>query len=431
MVTCSCGRVFGSESALIQHQRDKARATCQIHTAEPSPPAEHLSDRRRNGTAWLWQGVKRQRPIRTISHAGLKASAIPVSSAQSSDVLCSYNWQTCKESAIIVPGFAAVWQDIPLPITLPKDKGNYFIDQDAAKIPQYPFETLFQATACMRHSFRFDDVDIVVNRNSLRKLLDFCCGRVKQVFRLNLSLVHNTLVIERYEKSARQLIRGSRNSGWGHAFEQAFTKFPTAIQESSGHHRVLCYALGDLRCAVRFEVDACYDQMKDESADDESSSQRLVIATQNLSLGKTNHEEEPPARAMEYRRSMPQHMAAELKTVTRSKNINLFMPQLWFGRIPWLIMGHHQNGTFTDTKVVHVEPRFEEWEASRQTELRKLVTALHSLRTAVHKGGGRNCAAICERVQETPVIRVYHTRVNARPLPNELISKFWALYSNE
>ena len=43
--------------------------------------------------------------------------------------------------------------------------------------PLVPFEPLFRATPSMNPEFHFDDVDVVVNRNSLRKLLDFCVGR--------------------------------------------------------------------------------------------------------------------------------------------------------------------------------------------------------------------------------------------------------------
>jgi len=62
----------------------------------------------------------------------------------------------------------------------------------------------------MSPEFCFDGVDIVVNRNSLRKLLDFCNGRVKGSFRLNLLLVKNTLFVERCERNATEMIRGLR-----------------------------------------------------------------------------------------------------------------------------------------------------------------------------------------------------------------------------
>lgn len=106
-----------------------------------------------------------------------------------------------------------------------------------------------------RPECRFDSIDCLVNRNSLRKLLDFCsASRIRKDFRLNLSVVSNTLIIERCEKITVERLRGSVDSGYGHNFERAFTKYPKDLENSTSHHRVLQYKLGDLKMAVRFEV---------------------------------------------------------------------------------------------------------------------------------------------------------------------------------
>ena len=88
-------------------------------------------------------------------------------------------------------------------------------------------DIFFQAVEIIRPSFRFDDVDAVVNRNSLRKLLDFCHGRSQDSFRINLHIVHNTLIIEKCEKNAKEMVRGSVESGFGHNFERTFTQLPS------------------------------------------------------------------------------------------------------------------------------------------------------------------------------------------------------------
>ena len=124
-------------------------------------------------------------------------------------------------------GGPPAWKDINLPISLPKDSGIHFIDQNASRIPKYPFEVAFQAVEIIRPNFRFDDVDAVVNRNSLRKLLDFCHGRSQDSFRINLHIVHNTLIIEKCEKNAKEMVRGSVESGFGHNFERTFTQLPS------------------------------------------------------------------------------------------------------------------------------------------------------------------------------------------------------------
>ncbi|PHH87038.1 hypothetical protein CDD83_9397 [Cordyceps sp. RAO-2017] len=429
MLTCSCGRRFGSDNALTQHQRDKARrdtaSACQTPPADPSAQTIRSSGRHASYTGWIWRDVRSRKAIQTISHATVEPSDTPVFSALSCDLLCSYNWQTCKDATVVIPGFAPVWQDNPLPITLPKDKGSYFVDQNASRMPQFPFEPLFRATAAMKPGFRFDDVDIVVNRNSLRKLLDFCSGRVKQTFRINLAIVHNSLFLERCERSARELIRGSQNSGWGHAFEQAFTKFPLSVDESTGHHRVLHYALGNLRCVVRFEVDACYNQTNGKIADEQAGEQFLASAIGKLSLAGPSEGRMAEGQQFNCPSLMPHSTAAEMKTATKPKSIGHFMPQLWFGRTPWLIVGCHKNGTFNEVRITHAAAQFQGWEDKHQAELRKLVTVLAKLRAAVRKNGNRRCIAICERGQGPPVISVFPSKVTARPLPDEVIRMFW------
>ncbi|KAK1449591.1 hypothetical protein CCUS01_11474, partial [Colletotrichum cuscutae] len=47
------------------------------------------------------------------------------------------------------------------------------INKSTARIPKYFFKLLFCAIVLINPLFRFNEVNISVNRNSLRKLLDF------------------------------------------------------------------------------------------------------------------------------------------------------------------------------------------------------------------------------------------------------------------
>ncbi|KAK0369742.1 hypothetical protein CLIM01_12900 [Colletotrichum limetticola] len=188
---------------------------------------------------WLWKNVHRQ-VIHSIGHSSLIPSEASVSSDSGYKLVCSYNWAVGQDEKIHIPvGSAAVFRDVPLPVAIPKDRGTFFVDQNAARAPEFPFTPLFRATASMNPSFRFDDIDILVNRNSLRKLLDFSAGRSQDSFCVILHLVHRTLVIERCERTARELISGSKNSGWGRNFERIFTKYPLGLEDSTAYHRAL------------------------------------------------------------------------------------------------------------------------------------------------------------------------------------------------
>lgn len=211
----------------------------------------------------------------------------------------------------------------------------------------------------MNPDFRFDDVDIVVNRNSLRKLLDLCGGRVAESFRVNLLLIHSSLFIERCEKSARQLVKGSQNSGWGRNFERTFTDIPLGVEDSTGHHRALRYPLGNLNCVVRFEVDACYEinEMKGEDKAEEptqgADAESVALMLDELSIG--GFAQKTAARGQTTRttgqaRLPSQSTAAEIKTSVKPKPPGAYLPQLWFGRTPWLIIGYHTDGVFREVK---------------------------------------------------------------------------------
>ncbi|KXH68194.1 hypothetical protein CSAL01_11478 [Colletotrichum salicis] len=372
----------------------------------------HLRD------AWLWENVDRQ-VIHCIDYPSLKPTDTPVSSALGYELICSYNWAAGQDENIHIPGSAAIFQNVPLPVAVPKDRGSFFVDQNAARVPEFPFAPLFRATASMNHSFRFDDVDILVNRNSLRKLLNFSAGRRQDSFRVSLHLVHRTLVIERCERTARELVSGSKNSGWGRNFERMFTKYPPGLEDSTAHHRALRYQLGDLTCVVRFEVDACYEQMGESSG-----SESLEGA-----IGRLAVEDGPgviaPAPQPSTQPPMAQATAAEIKTASKPKSPSAYMPQLWFGRTPWLIVGQRVNGTFEQLKVTDTAALLTNWEERHQANLRKLVTVLALLREAVRENGGRHCVAMHEKTSETPEIKVYPSCSAKQAVPDDLRRMLW------
>lgn len=172
----------------------------------------------------------------------------------------------------------------------------------------------------MNPLFRFDGVDVVLNRNSLKKLLDFCKNTYLESFRLNLFIVNDTLFIERCAKTPTEIVR--RNEGYGRNFEKAFTKPP---KKSTGHHRVLRYHLGNLNCVVRFEVDASYQG--NQASDESLSSEPLVdtIGGLNLSSSESDNTAASPSKITTNSRlksiytaeeTMPQSMAAKIKTFT-------------------------------------------------------------------------------------------------------------------
>ena len=182
-------------------------------------------------------------------------------------------------------------------------------------------------------------------------------------------MIHNTSIIERCEKNAKQMVRGFVESGFGHNFESTFTQLPLGLEGSSGHHRVLRYSLGDLSCAVRFEVDAYYRDPAESSEGEDISKSSLVETFNSLQLGapslNDNKSQPISARVIPRGTITPQSSTAELKTRAKSSSLVKFLPQLWFGRTAYLIIGCHAIGTFQRVNITRVKHQFEDWERKR------------------------------------------------------------------
>ena len=322
-------------------------------------------------------------------------------------------------------GHAPIWQNIPLPIAIPNDRKNPSGPKPIWTVPKNQFQQVFQATALMRPDFRFNDADVVTTRNSLRKLLKFCGGLAQDPFKVHVSLVENTLFIEQYHITPMR----PQETGWGHSFETAFAKFPPGLEDSTSHDRFLRYPIGDLNCVVGFEVDACYEDGGRKT--DQEPLEELQADLEQLSLGNSEVplNSTPPGLPEQPHgaKIMKQSTAAEMKTSRAGKtSITTFLPQLWFGRTPWLIVGSHIEGTFLDTKVTNVEERLKQWETERQDELRKLVTLLAELREVLRDSGGQRLAVIYDRGGTPRVLRMYRLAEQRKVVDANFVRQFWA-----
>ncbi|KAI0112275.1 hypothetical protein GGR51DRAFT_557459 [Nemania sp. FL0031] len=446
MFSCGCGRSFKSESALAHHHAAKQKAHAGSACRAPSAPKSTKLAKANTSTppfphapkdVWMWRGTQTFNAIHVLSESTLDPCTAMVSSETACELICSYSWQDSKHAAVKIPGFAPIWQHHPLPVTLPADKGTYFIDQSAARVPRYPFEPVFRAAVAMNPTINFADVDVVINRNSLRKFLDFCGGTVRDSFRVNLAIVNDTLFIERHEKNARELIRGRQLNGWGHNFEKTFTKLPKGLEHSTQYHRVIRYPLGDLNCVVRFEVDACYQE--DNSGEEQIAADDihggLALDIGKLSIGGDSGSNKVAlgqhCGVKEELKVMPQFTVAEIKTSSKDHLTRSVLPQLWFGRTPWLIIGHHVNGTFDKVNIKNAEAEFAAWETQHQNKLQKLVSLISQLRELVKKNGFKRCIATCEKRTRPRELKIFASTREDGALPADLIRKFWHAAKSE
>lgn len=281
----------------------------------------------------------------------------------------------------------------------------------------------------MNPGINLDDIDVIANRNSFRKFLDFAAGRRQDPFRMDLHLVNNTLFISRREKTARNMIYGAANSGYGHNFEKSFTQPGPGLEHSSSHHRVIQYHLGPLKCAVRFEVDAYYENPASD-AQTEAGVQELADVMSSIKLDDATADKSVArgTRVLKKGTIIDSAKLAEIKA-KKSEKINQAIPQLWFGRTSYLITGQHKDGVVHKVSCTNVSQRFSQWEAANQEALRKLVQILLELKNVMRSSKGGAAALVC--LEKGAPIQIMKMRTATNVLPEDIIRRHWTTDSDE
>lgn len=87
--------------------------------------------------------------------------------------------------------------------------------------------------------FEWTSVDIVTDRNNLRKLTRWAGGGEVRDFRIDLQLAgKKTVLMNRWEKRNREMFNGRT---YGFSFEKASTNYAPECKDSAGHHRIVTY----------------------------------------------------------------------------------------------------------------------------------------------------------------------------------------------
>ncbi len=302
-----------------------------------------------------------------------------------------------------------------------KDQGSFFVDQNTARCAAYPAEALFRSLAVMQPRLSMLDFDLVTDRNCLRKLLRFVSGQdPDKPFRIDIQMQGSVMFLCRWETDLKMVILGHQNFGFGHGFEKATTTFDKDLRDSSGHHRVVKYNLGGIRCLVRYEADACIggkesdkggfekaqpdDKAKTNDEKPASDEADLLDALQSLTVAPTT---KGTVRVMRSGRVVSPSDILEIKTRAAHRRLQrrdldeFIMPQLWFAQTLNLVVGYHQQGRFGEVqKFLAMKPELDRWEKRHQPELKKLVGLVRRLselaRAAGRRGDGRRCVVVCQ-----------------------------------
>ena len=170
---------------------------------------------------------------------------------------------------------------------------------------------------------------------------------------------------------------------------------------------------GDLKAAVRFEVDASYGQQVEiqegntahehdrEPYTTEKSLASLSDGLKSLRLSSVSGQAgRPKLNSVIVSREglgTDQTTIAEIKTGKKSKS--KILSQMWFGRTPYLIRGRHSKGTFDRIDIKCLDMDLIEWEnkSENQLTLRKMAGLISELRNEVKKTDNNAAILIFQR----------------------------------
>ncbi|KAL5501869.1 hypothetical protein ACEPAH_9130 [Sanghuangporus vaninii] len=347
--------------------------------------------------------------------------------------IASYNWTNDKEPTIFVPGCPPIWQNRPTPFPLDRDSGVSFIDQNKYRVPQYPLLPLVRAVDHLSPDFDFSSIDIVTDRNNLRKLLRWINGTISLDFRIDLQLSGSTVLFARYESTKVEVESG--RLGFGRNFEQYTTKRLAGCESSTGHHRIITYDYGNLKLMVRFEVDAClHNDTATQDRRDRPEAMRpipgdepqdILAALRKMSI-RSDDKIEIVSRGI----LVPQSSLIELGTKS-ARGMELqgidwleYFPQLFLSQTPHHHLGVHEKGYFRriDARALN-DSVLSVQKQRQQPAFDKLHVLLQKIKEIVVAHGEDAHLSLVYRV-ETKKLEVFLRKASGGVLPDMWLERF-------
>ncbi|KAG2005067.1 hypothetical protein GB937_009024 [Aspergillus fischeri] len=337
---------------------------------------------------------------------------------------------------IAVPGSPALWTPPQAAQRqVKKDSGLIYIAQNAARHPESPLEPLFRALYIAHPTFDIQSVDLVTDRNNIRKLLSFVNPSLDnnglEPFTIEVEVTNDTTIFCRAETTTFEVIGPRQYKGFGHEFEKAYTT--AQLEGSTGHHRIISYRLGGMKLVVRYETDgyiarpskastASTDSRKAiQDSDDISSMLKLL----SLSPQKPSYaaSDKSALRIIKGGQVIPIDSTLEIKTRPSKRRIEIdkVLPQLWVSQTPNLVRAYHRNGLFERPEVEDVSLELKKWETDHQMDLAKLVILIKTIISVVKESGAK---AVIRYDDQCDKLVVWKCQDPRKMLPDDLYSSF-------
>lgn len=367
-------------------------------------------------SSWMTKNAGKR--IHLVAHWEIQISTEHITSTGGHEFLCSYSWKQRVSPTIYVPGTPAKRTPPRLPKQLDPDEGFHWCDQHGYRAPRHQFEPIFQALVVMNPTVRFNDIDIVVNKNILQRLYNFASfKRGSSAFDVDLDMVQDILFISRREAKAKK----KQCSGYGRNFEKSFTTEDPQLPQAKGHHRAIRYKLGGLSFVVRIEADGYYSDVEE---DDELPNEFFRNMLGNTTQTIIEHRSSRPAIALAQGSMVPHNKISELKS---KSNNGAALEQMWFGRTPYLCCAKHKEspkGLIGAADFICLkQSNFEEWEIKNQKHLLRLVWFLNELRRITVEKTSKEAAVLVMTEKGAP-LQIYEAKSSFGALPREIVERF-------
>ncbi|KZM27763.1 isoprenoid biosynthetic process [Ascochyta rabiei] len=291
-----------------------------------------------------------------------------------SEYLASYSWLESEVPTILVPGFPSLWSPPAGPLKLEPDSGRVYVDKNAARIPDAPLKPLFSALSAQNPGFEMGSVDVITDRNNIKKLLRFLDGTSSESFQMQVEIVDGKMALfTRTEDETTTVIQGFRVHGRN--FKKACTKSATG---TSGYHRITSFSFGGLQCVVRHETDGYIDDALGRVAVQKQAKTTVPLLQLLETLQLTDSASAPThtSTIAVKREGKEVDCSSILEVKTRAAGKSLDMnetaAQLWISQTPHLAVGYIE---LVKQKKAASEGVDAKWQGGKQgTEDNKLMT---------------------------------------------------------
>ena len=323
-------------------------------------------------------------------------------------------------------GAPGTWTEPILPVTLEKDVGLRYVDENASQYPDLPLEPLFRAIYTINPEYDPKQIDLVTDRNNLGKLVNVISGIRLNDFRIDIELVGNTLLFQRWERFNEDCVSSSDFKGFWKRFEQILTTYPADLRNSSSNHRIIQSTLGQITILLRFVGKAYLPESVATTSPNPIHNLNAAIQAIQLNTSGTN------LRVLRGGVEVPHQALVELKSRAWKNPLNYedpdFMFQLWIAQVENLKSGYYvRGGQFIkiEDKNFREEGQFGKFEEQNGQMLKKLVCLVENIREMVREHKSKLAVLLYEREVGEMQLYSYDAGTTIKHLlPFDLLSKW-------